>query len=153
MGPTGCPATSVTNYQSTLRKIPQKRMPHLQCGGSLKSRITGHMGNCLKILDFICRPILSLILFRMFPSKTLQTVIVSTPRFSCVQVTELLKSSLFNCHNISQWNNLSGKIRVPVWVNNWRHKKICAHSNTALTQNRISHACQKFNTDTKNKHY
>jgi len=25
MGPTGCPETSVTNYQSTLRNIPEKR--------------------------------------------------------------------------------------------------------------------------------
>jgi len=32
------PETSVTNYQSTLRNIPQEGGPHLYSGGSLKSR-------------------------------------------------------------------------------------------------------------------
>jgi hypothetical protein len=39
MGPTGRPRTSVTNYQSTLRNIPEERSSHLHCGGSLESRI------------------------------------------------------------------------------------------------------------------
>jgi hypothetical protein len=30
MGPTGRPETSVTNYQSTLRNIPEEREPQLQ---------------------------------------------------------------------------------------------------------------------------
>jgi hypothetical protein len=37
MGPIGCPETSVTDYQSTLRKIPVERS-HTCCGGSPKSR-------------------------------------------------------------------------------------------------------------------
>jgi hypothetical protein len=35
---TDCAETSVTNYQSTLRNIPEERRPHLHRGGSLKSR-------------------------------------------------------------------------------------------------------------------
>ena len=35
MGPTGCPETSVTNYQYMLRKIPDERTSRLQ-GGNLK---------------------------------------------------------------------------------------------------------------------
>jgi hypothetical protein len=38
MGPVVCPETSVTNYQSTLRNIPEERRSHLHRGESLKSR-------------------------------------------------------------------------------------------------------------------
>ena len=38
MGPRDCPETSVTNYQSTSRNIPQKRRRHPHGSGSLKSR-------------------------------------------------------------------------------------------------------------------
>jgi hypothetical protein len=33
IGPIWCPETAVTNYQSTLRDIPQERISHLHCGG------------------------------------------------------------------------------------------------------------------------
>jgi hypothetical protein len=36
MDPTGCPETSVTNYQSTLHKIPEELRSNLQGGGSVK---------------------------------------------------------------------------------------------------------------------
>jgi len=36
MGMTGCTETSVTNYQSTPRTIPEERRSHAQRGGSLK---------------------------------------------------------------------------------------------------------------------
>jgi hypothetical protein len=36
MGPIGCPAMSVTNYESTVRKITEERRPHLHRGWSLK---------------------------------------------------------------------------------------------------------------------
>jgi hypothetical protein len=39
MGPMGCPETSLRNYHSTLRNIPEERIPHLHRSGSLKSRI------------------------------------------------------------------------------------------------------------------
>jgi len=39
MGPLNCPETSVRNYHSTLRHIPEGRRSHLHRGGSLKSRI------------------------------------------------------------------------------------------------------------------
>ena len=39
MGPIGCPETSVRNYRSTLRNIPEERRSHLHRGGSLKSRM------------------------------------------------------------------------------------------------------------------
>jgi len=39
-GQTGCPETSVNNYQHTLRNNPEERRPHLHDGGNLKSRIT-----------------------------------------------------------------------------------------------------------------
>ena len=39
MGPTGCPETSVTNYQSTLSNIPEERRSHLHSHASLKSRM------------------------------------------------------------------------------------------------------------------
>ena len=39
MGPIGCPETSATDYQSTLRKTPEERRSHIHRGGSLKSRI------------------------------------------------------------------------------------------------------------------
>jgi hypothetical protein len=37
MGTMGCPKTSLQNYHSTLRNIPEERRPHLHRGGSLKS--------------------------------------------------------------------------------------------------------------------
>jgi len=40
MGPKGCPETSVTNCQSTPRKIEEERRPHLQRAGRLISRVT-----------------------------------------------------------------------------------------------------------------
>jgi len=33
----GCPETSVTNYQPTLRNVPEERAPQLHHDGSLKS--------------------------------------------------------------------------------------------------------------------
>jgi hypothetical protein len=32
----GCPETSVSNYQSTLRNIPEERRPYVDCGRGLK---------------------------------------------------------------------------------------------------------------------
>jgi len=40
-GPTGRPETSVTNYQTTLRNIPEDRISYLHRRGSLKSRSSG----------------------------------------------------------------------------------------------------------------
>jgi hypothetical protein len=37
MGPIGCPETSVKNYHSTLRNIPEQRRSHQHHGGGLKS--------------------------------------------------------------------------------------------------------------------
>jgi hypothetical protein len=37
LGPIGCHETSVTNHQSTLRKIQEERKSHLHRSGSLKS--------------------------------------------------------------------------------------------------------------------
>jgi hypothetical protein len=37
MGPIRCPETSVKEYHSTLRNIPEKRTSHQHLGGSLKS--------------------------------------------------------------------------------------------------------------------
>jgi hypothetical protein len=39
MGRIRCPETSVKDYQSTLRKIPEERRFHQRRGGSLRSRI------------------------------------------------------------------------------------------------------------------
>jgi len=39
MGPISCPETSVTNYQSTLRKMPEEGRLHLYGGENLKSRV------------------------------------------------------------------------------------------------------------------
>jgi hypothetical protein len=39
MGPIGCHETSVTNYQSTLRKISEVGRLHLYCGKNLKLRV------------------------------------------------------------------------------------------------------------------
>jgi hypothetical protein len=39
MGPIGYPETSVHNYYSTLRNIPEERKPDLHRDGSLKPRI------------------------------------------------------------------------------------------------------------------
>jgi hypothetical protein len=38
LGPIGCLETSVSNNLSTLCNIPEERISHLHCGGSLKSR-------------------------------------------------------------------------------------------------------------------
>ena len=38
----GCPETSVRNYHSALRDIPEGRMSHPLCGGSLKSPVNVH---------------------------------------------------------------------------------------------------------------
>jgi len=40
MGPIGSLETSVSNYQSTMRNIPEEREYNLQGGGSLKLRTT-----------------------------------------------------------------------------------------------------------------
>jgi hypothetical protein len=37
IGPTGCPVSSVNNYQYALRNISEAQRPQLHCGGSLKS--------------------------------------------------------------------------------------------------------------------
>jgi hypothetical protein len=39
MEPIGFPETSLKNYHSTLRNIPEERRYHLQGDGSLKSRL------------------------------------------------------------------------------------------------------------------
>jgi len=36
----GCPETSTSKYQSTLRNVSEERRPRLHRGGSLKSRMT-----------------------------------------------------------------------------------------------------------------
>jgi hypothetical protein len=41
MGPRGCPETSVTNYQSTLRNSSEERRSNLHRGWSLQSRQIG----------------------------------------------------------------------------------------------------------------
>jgi len=41
MAPTGCPETSLTNYQSTLRNIPEEQISHLHPDGSL------YCGRCM----------------------------------------------------------------------------------------------------------
>ena len=38
-GPTGCPETSESNYQPTLRNIPEDQRSHLHRGGSLRSSV------------------------------------------------------------------------------------------------------------------
>jgi hypothetical protein len=38
IGQIGCPETSVNNYLSSLRNIPEERRSHLYHGGSLKSQ-------------------------------------------------------------------------------------------------------------------
>ena len=42
MGRIDCPVTSVTNYQSTLRNIPEERRSHLHRGENPKSRNMVH---------------------------------------------------------------------------------------------------------------
>jgi hypothetical protein len=37
-GPIGCPETTITNYQYTLRNVPEEQRSHLQRRGSLESR-------------------------------------------------------------------------------------------------------------------
>jgi hypothetical protein len=49
MRPIGCPETSVHNYHSTLRNIPEERRYHVHRGGSLKSRIGT---KCLRVIRF-----------------------------------------------------------------------------------------------------
>jgi len=44
MRPWGCPETSVRNYGSTLRNIPEERRSRLHRGGSLKSRMDAWIG-------------------------------------------------------------------------------------------------------------
>jgi hypothetical protein len=46
-GPRGCLEMSVTNYHSTLRKIPKERRSHLHRAGNLKSCTVRmkHLGN------------------------------------------------------------------------------------------------------------
>jgi len=39
MGPIGCPETSVTDYQTMLRKSPKERKSHSHRGGTLNSRM------------------------------------------------------------------------------------------------------------------
>jgi hypothetical protein len=43
MGPIRCPETSVNNYHSTLRNIPEERRSQVHRGGSLKSRLEHEM--------------------------------------------------------------------------------------------------------------
>jgi hypothetical protein len=48
MRPIGCPETSVANYQSTVRNIPEEWRSHLYRGGSPKSR---RLGNLLTLIS------------------------------------------------------------------------------------------------------
>jgi hypothetical protein len=50
MEPIGCLDTSVDNYHSTLRHIPEERRFHLHRGGSLKSR---EVLGCLRFVFII----------------------------------------------------------------------------------------------------
>jgi hypothetical protein len=50
----GCPETSVTNYQSTLRNIPEDGRPHLQRDRSMKQRIILYMHSYCKDLYMSC---------------------------------------------------------------------------------------------------
>jgi hypothetical protein len=54
MGQIGCPETSVNNYQSTPHNIPEELRSHLDCGGSLKSRIDD--GIYAVFNDEVCMP-------------------------------------------------------------------------------------------------
>jgi hypothetical protein len=45
MGPIGCPETSLTNYHSTLRKIPEECISHLHRSRSLKSWVAYPLGH------------------------------------------------------------------------------------------------------------
>jgi hypothetical protein len=47
MGMIGCPETSVQNYHSTLRNIPEERKSYLHLGGSPKSRIIHRIFECV----------------------------------------------------------------------------------------------------------
>ena len=60
MGPIGFPESSFSNYQRTLRNMPEERGPQLRSGGSLKSRrdevdcvqaVTGRRGIAPVILN------------------------------------------------------------------------------------------------------
>jgi hypothetical protein len=52
MGPISCPETSVRNYQSTLRKIPDECISHLDGGGNPKSRKFILFSVIIKLLAF-----------------------------------------------------------------------------------------------------
>jgi hypothetical protein len=56
MGPIGGPETSVQNYRSTLRNIPEERRYHLHRGGNLKSRVANRkiIADNRKIRDTHC---------------------------------------------------------------------------------------------------
>jgi hypothetical protein len=47
MGPIGLPETSVQNYHSMLRNIPEECRSCVHCGGSLKSRVSSASELCL----------------------------------------------------------------------------------------------------------
>jgi hypothetical protein len=63
--------TSVTNYQSTLRNIPEERKSKLHRTGRLKSRLQNF--NCLYIVDTLC------ILFTKTSIRSALTVSTSRP--------------------------------------------------------------------------
>ena len=46
VGPIGCPESSVQNYHSTLRNIPEDHRSHLHRGGSLNSRVKACSALC-----------------------------------------------------------------------------------------------------------
>jgi hypothetical protein len=70
MEPIRCPETSVKDYHSTLRNIPEERRAHQHRGGSLKSRlaiISQYKNNGLDFpndTEFLCEEYSDILIFK-----------------------------------------------------------------------------------------
>jgi hypothetical protein len=75
MGPIGCPETSVKDYHSTLRNIPEERRYRQHRGGSLRSRMC---------YDCVCVTVLSVTTFVTVLSVTTFVTVLSVTTFVTV---------------------------------------------------------------------
>jgi hypothetical protein len=114
IGPIDCPLTSVTNYQPTLRKIPEERRPYLPCGRSLlylklnAVRLTYHAMYCVIscLLTGVC---ISVLLLIQTPHADLSLgCLIECICMVLIPGSRLLAASFVTMDTVSNWFNTCG---------------------------------------------
>ena len=131
MGPIGCPETSVTDYQSTLRKTPEERRSHIHRGGSLKlsiaeevfdfqGRLLHGFSSCASPLPLTSAFIKKLHCIFLFEASNLCSLYRNRSRLSA-EYHQQHRS--WQCHRIQKTcRNSSHHARAGTWSSAGRHR-------------------------------